>query len=79
MPPTGKDYRNSQNCMLSGWGLVKRYPQTLADQLQKVSKVTRKTCCYWLDYNQNPYRIPAAYLYCMLGGYIRHHTLIIES
>ena len=37
MPAAGKDYRGAQNCMLSGWGLVKRYPQTLADRLQKVS------------------------------------------
>merc|ERR1719383_1021901 len=37
MPAAGKDYRGAQNCMLSGWGLVKRYPQTLADRLQKVT------------------------------------------
>merc|ERR1711955_163825 len=37
MPAAGKDYRGHQNCMLSGWGLVKRYPQTLADRLQKVT------------------------------------------
>merc|ERR1712002_255591 len=37
MPAAGKDYRNHQNCMLSGWGLVRRYPQTLADQLQKIT------------------------------------------
>merc|ERR1712183_598551 len=37
MPAAGKDYRNHQNCVLSGWGLVRRYPQTLADQLQKIT------------------------------------------
>jgi len=37
MPTPHKDYRGTQNCMLSGWGLVRRYPQTLADQLQKVT------------------------------------------
>merc|ERR1711872_729267 len=37
LPPTGKDYRGSQNCVLSGWGLVQRYPQRLADRLQKVT------------------------------------------
>merc|ERR1711970_254340 len=37
LPAAGKDYREHQNCMLSGWGLVKRYPQTLADRLQKVT------------------------------------------
>merc|ERR1712002_135641 len=37
LPPKGKDYRSHQNCMLSGWGLVKRYPQTLANQLQKIT------------------------------------------
>jgi len=37
MPAAGKDYRGHQNCMLSGWGLVKRWPQTLADRLQKVT------------------------------------------
>merc|ERR1712200_203560 len=37
LPTEGKDYRGSQNCILSGWGLVKRWPQTLADRLQKVT------------------------------------------
>merc|ERR1712198_431736 len=37
MPAAGKDYRGHQNCMLSGWGLVRRYPQTLANRLQKVT------------------------------------------
>jgi len=37
LPTAGKDYRETQNCMLSGWGLVKRWPQTLADRLQKVT------------------------------------------
>merc|ERR1712042_46315 len=37
MPAAGKDYRGHQNCMLSGWGLVKRWPQTLADRLQRVT------------------------------------------
>jgi len=37
LPTAGKDYRNHQKCMLSGWGLVRRYPQTLADQLQKIT------------------------------------------
>merc|ERR1712221_48064 len=37
LAPAGKYYRGTQNCMLSGWGLVKRYPQTLADRLQKVT------------------------------------------
>merc|ERR1712002_434964 len=37
LPAAGKDYREHQNCMLSGWGLVKRWPQTLADRLQKVT------------------------------------------
>jgi len=37
LPPAGKDYRATQNCMLSGWGLVKRYPQTLANRLQKIT------------------------------------------
>merc|ERR1712002_242041 len=29
MPAAGKDYRGHQNCMLSGWGLVKRWPRPL--------------------------------------------------
>merc|ERR1712137_1411285 len=37
LPTEGKDYRGSQNCILSGWGLVKRWPQTLANRLQKVT------------------------------------------
>merc|ERR1712002_734078 len=37
LPPAGKDYRSHKECMLSGWGLVKRWPQTLADQLQKIT------------------------------------------
>merc|ERR1712243_318210 len=37
LPATAQDYRGSQDCILSGWGLVKRWPQTLADQLQKVT------------------------------------------
>jgi len=37
MPPSGKNYRGSKNCVLSGWGLVQRYPQRLADRLQKVT------------------------------------------
>merc|ERR1711915_192639 len=37
VPAPGKDYRGHQNCILSGCGLVKRYPQTLADRLQKVT------------------------------------------
>jgi len=36
MPKATDDYRGHEHCFLSGWGLVKRYPQTLADQLQKV-------------------------------------------
>merc|ERR1711890_70268 len=37
MPAAGKDYRGHSECQLSGWGLVKRWPQTLADRLQKVT------------------------------------------
>merc|ERR1711911_357428 len=37
VPAPGKDYRGDQNCILSGWGLVRRYPQTLANRLQKVT------------------------------------------
>jgi len=37
LPDTGKDYRESQNCILSGWGLIKRYPALIANRLQKVS------------------------------------------
>merc|ERR1719228_2034493 len=36
LPASGADYRG-QTCTLSGWGLVRRHPETLADQLQKVS------------------------------------------
>ena len=47
MPPAAKDYRNHQNCMLSGWGLrsVSRSSLNLADRLQKVRKSTRKMFC----------------------------------
>jgi len=37
VPKATDDYKGHKNCILSGWGLVKRYPQTLADQLQKVN------------------------------------------
>merc|ERR1712080_75433 len=37
LPPFGKDYRGTKNCILSGWGLVERHPATVADRLQKVS------------------------------------------
>merc|ERR1712035_148234 len=36
LPARGADYRG-QTCTLSGWGLVRRHPQQLADQLQKVT------------------------------------------
>merc|ERR1711872_705611 len=36
LPSPGADYRG-QTCTLSGWGLVRRHPEQLADQLQKVS------------------------------------------
>merc|ERR1712131_534212 len=36
LPAAGADYRG-QTCTLSGWGLVRRHPQQLADQLQKVT------------------------------------------
>merc|ERR1711942_469775 len=36
LPSSGADYRG-QTCTLSGWGLVRRHPQQLADQLQKVT------------------------------------------
>merc|ERR1711872_785233 len=36
LPACGADYRG-QTCTLSGWGLVRRHPQQLADQLQKVT------------------------------------------
>merc|ERR550534_3254781 len=36
LPSAGADYRG-QTCTLSGWGLVRRHPQTLADQLQKIT------------------------------------------
>merc|ERR1712002_1445653 len=36
LPASGADYRG-QTCTLSGWGLVRRHPEQLADQLQKVS------------------------------------------
>merc|ERR1719378_967075 len=35
--PLARTTVEPKNCMLSGWGLVKRYPQTLADRLQKVT------------------------------------------
>merc|ERR1711890_164373 len=35
MPAAGKDYRGHSECQLSGWGLVKRWPQTLADRLRR--------------------------------------------
>jgi hypothetical protein len=34
---SGKDYCAHQGCQLSGWGLVKRYPQTLALLLQEIT------------------------------------------
>merc|ERR1719383_931467 len=34
LPAAGADYRG-QTCTLSGWGLVRRHPQQLADQLQR--------------------------------------------
>merc|ERR1719374_384081 len=36
LPAKGADYRG-QTCTLSGWGLVRRHPEQLADQLQKVT------------------------------------------
>merc|ERR1712142_846449 len=36
LPSPGADYRG-QTCTLSGWGLVRRHPEQLANQLQKVS------------------------------------------
>merc|ERR1719348_1585958 len=36
LPASGADYRG-QTCTLSGWGLVRRHPEQLANQLQKVS------------------------------------------
>merc|ERR1719333_649231 len=36
LPSPGADYRG-QTCTLSGWGLVQRHPERLANQLQKVS------------------------------------------
>jgi len=36
LPAIGKDYRGTQDCMLSGWGLIKRKPKTRANQLQKI-------------------------------------------
>merc|ERR1712168_1282510 len=37
LPPAGKDYRGSQNCILSGWGYVNLNPRTIANRLQMVT------------------------------------------
>jgi len=38
VPDPGKRYYNgNDNCILSGWGLIKRHPETDADRLQKVT------------------------------------------
>ena len=47
LPSPGADYRG-QTCTLSGWGLVRRHPEQLADQLQKVRVIID-----WLGWKQN--------------------------
>ncbi|XP_078613835.1 chymotrypsin-like elastase family member 2A isoform X2 [Branchiostoma floridae x Branchiostoma japonicum] len=37
LPPAGRDYRGTDNCWLSGWGVDNVQTNQLADQLQKVT------------------------------------------
>ena len=36
LPPANKDYRGRSGCYMTGWGVVRRHPEKLADQLKKV-------------------------------------------
>lgn len=37
LPPSGKDYRGAENCVVAGWGLLSAIPPRLANRLQKAT------------------------------------------